>query len=95
MDHFGFASECASHNAQFNLCRQESNLQILFSEICIDQHSCSIHILLAKVGVGVGGGGGSTLSVFSHPLKSYFILYLSFANDLTRDLCIQNLFMFC
>ena len=24
MDHFGFASECASHNAQFNLCRQES-----------------------------------------------------------------------
>ena len=71
----------------------DSNLQILFSETCIDQHSCSIHILLAKL--GVGGGRGSTLSVFSHPLKSYFILYLSFANDLTRDLCIQNLFMFC
>ena len=30
----------------------DSNLQILFSEICIDQHSCSIHILLAKLGVG-------------------------------------------
>ena len=69
----------------------DSNLQVLFSEICIDQHSCSIHILLAKL----GGGRGSTLSVFSHPLKSYFILYLSFANDLTRDLSIQNLLMFC
>ena len=67
--------------------------EILFSEICIDQHSCSIHILLAKL--GVGEGGGSTLSVFSHPLKSYFILYLSFANELTRDLSIQNLLMFC
>ena len=74
----------------------DSNLQILFSEICIDQHSCSIHILLAKLGVlGGGGGRGSTLSLFSHPLKSYFILYLSFANDLTRNLCIQNLLMFC
>lgn len=50
---------------------------------------------VGRWGVGVGGGGGSTLPVFSHLLKCYFILYLSFANDITRDLCIQNLLMFC
>ena len=36
----------------------DRNLEILFSEICIDQHSCSIHILLAKLEVGGGGGEG-------------------------------------